>query len=251
MKKIMNWLRSGWHRIGASLTLTVLIVVLSTCVYAASIAKEVMEYSQTNVMLVNPDTGGGGSGWWVDNDTFVTACHVVGIQLLSFEREEYEGSETGRMEKTVVEEVVPEAQVSNTDGSVVLNLKVVSCNFETDVAVLKRQWLRSDSEFTPIANGGRQAEIGEELFCSGYGLGFQLHTTLGHYWGEQNQYEDPYDLGTCPTIFGDSGSPAVVLRDGVVYWVGMRQAIPAAKDTFVEHLVLLGPLENIEKELQR
>lgn len=251
MKKIWNWLSNGWHRVGATIALTVLIVfLLASCASIptrAALPATVVSWSQDNVMHVNGDNGGMGSGWWIDNETFITACHVVGVQLRSYDRQQG----TGKLVKTIVDEVSPEAQVGNDDLSTTLNLKVQSCNFENDIAVLKRQWLDSDSDFTAYSTTGVVAEYGERVYCAGYGLMLNMHITEGHYMGTTMKYSEGDKLITCNTIFGDSGSPAMVYRSGKVYWIGPRQAVANGGGHPISHLTLIHDAPAVMGEVNR
>jgi len=250
--KIMNWLRSAKHRIAATLVITFITLFLLACSpvaksYTSHLPMTVIDWSQNNVMTVNADNGSMGSGWWIDNDTFITACHVVGIQLHSYDRPDPEGP----MILKLVDEIAEEAQVASHDMSVVLNLKVQSCNFDTDVAVLKRQWLASDSDYKAYNTSSAQSFIGENVYCTGYGLMLNLHTTTGHYQGPLTRKDSRgHDLVTCPTIFGDSGSPALVLRSDGVHWVGIRIAVANGMGTPISHLTIISTVDQVEAELK-
>lgn len=212
---------------------------------------QVVEWAETNAMHVGTP-GGSGSGFWVDNETFITACHVVGAEYL------YYGDPDGDGQKQSYEifEVEPEAQISNSDLSVVLNLAVKSCDRATDIAVLKRQWLTSDSEFTALPSfyAHPNPKRGEAVYGAGYGLNERLHITFGHWQGESryiNEYRDrPAHIITAPTIFGDSGSAAVRLHNGRVEIVGIRQAIRNSGQGPVAHLVFVSDSMDIHQQVE-
>ena len=222
-----------------------LMLTISTYTIAASIPYTVTKWSQDNVFTVDGDNGGVGSGWWIDNETFITACHVVGQAGDYYTYDEH--SDTWQWLYTEI--VSPEAQVANQDRSVVMNLKVESCNFDNDIAVLKRQWIASDSEFTAPVTYGIEPYQGEEVFCSGYGLSLNLHTTVGHYQGDiTREGAEGYELVTCLTMFGDSGSPALVFRSGKVYYIGVRQAVANGGGHPIEHLTMITDARTILEE---
>ena len=216
-----------------------------------NIPVQVVSWSQTNAMHVAVNNGSG-SGFWADNDTFITACHVVGTEYM------YYGDPDGDGESQSygVFEVEPEAQVSNSDLSVTLNLAVESCDQQTDIAVLKRQWLESDSEFTalPTYLAHPNPEFGEVVYGAGYGLSERLHITVGH-WQSTPRYEEDRPrsrfIVTMPTIFGDSGSPALRLHNGRVEVVGIRQAIRNSGQGGVTHLTIVSDAMDIHIQIEK
>jgi len=215
------------------------------------IPPQVVTWAETNAMHVGTPNGSG-SGFWVDNETFVTACHVVGQEYLSWRI----NPKTLEGESYVEFEVQPEAQVSNSDLSVSLNLAVKSCDRDTDIAVLKRQWLVSDSKFTALPSfyAHPNPELGEAVYGAGYGLSERLHITIGH-WQNETRYSRgdrsrPTYIITAPTIFGDSGSAALRLKDGRVEIVGIRQAVRNTPAGVIPHLVFVSDAMDIHTQVE-
>ena len=207
---------------------------------------EVVQWSQDNVYLVNADKGTG-SGFWYDNETFLTACHVVSYSWMS-----YTWDETNKkMIKKDHFEVDVEAIIHSYDNKDNYHMAVISCDKEKDIAILKPWSKWSNKKKTKIAPIPKQ---GKAVWGPGYPLAMRLTITEGHW---QSKDAGPYDyLVTSPTIFGDSGSPVVSFVDGEIQIVGMRQAIRGERGMgMYTHLALVaaGPtlLEHLDQYNER
>ena len=235
-----------------------LLLTLTACVTiepvrdANDIPTAVTEWAQHNVMSVFTHQRGFGSGFWVDNETFVTACHVVGS-------EEYvktgDASDDWEVQWVVQNEVL----IANWDVSTSLDMAVVTCNRETDIAVLKRQWYPSDSHFTalPTVLAHPNPEQGSTVYGAGFGLMEQLYISVGH-WQNQPIYSkhDREYMITAPTVPGDSGSPALDYTHGVVRVVGIRQSGRTFSDgysppVFIPHLIKVSDAMTIHSEIEQ
>lgn len=167
--------------------------------------------------------GGTGSGFWVDKNTFITACHVVGRNYLGY----HKNKETGELELTEWFEVAEVVNLSNTDGSKRLNAQVISCDQDQDLAILKT--LPGEAaeveNYLPLYHG--QVPQGTLVFGGGYPLGWRLTITHGLWQGPimaNSKYINFY-RHTAPTMFGDSGSALIAYLEGKWQIVGIRQAI--------------------------
>lgn len=177
--------------------LIAILFILTGCVSTPSqdIPPQVVEWSQANVWKIMAG-GTTGSGFWIDNETMLTNCHVIGD------------------EKKVL--------VQSSDLKLNKKMNVVACNTNMDLAMLKYR----DSEelnFTPVETviSNEMPRDGRMLYGPGYPGGFPLHITTGHW---QRKVDDGY-LATLVTFMGDSGSPAIIWDGKKVVVVSMRAEV--------------------------
>ena len=236
----------------------VLLLTLSACVTiqpvrdANDIPPDVTHWAQNNVMSVFTLHQGFGSGFWVDNETFVTACHVVGS-------EEYVKTGDAPNDWEVQWVVQDEVLVATWDLSISLDLAVKSCNQTTDIAILKRQWYPSDSDYTALTAvyAHPNPEQGSTVYGAGFGLMEKLYISVGH-WQHKALYPD-HDRNymiTAPTVPGDSGSPALDYKNGVVRVVGIRQSGRLYRSgysppVFIPHLIKVSDAMSIHAEVEK
>ena len=177
---------------------------------------------------------GTGSGFWIDNETVITACHVVTTDL----RYSPEGA-------------VPEVFVKNNTGELVFRFRIATCDAKSDIAILKRQFRPEEPPLllgsTPIMSTipkGRPT-----IWGAGYPLNLPLIITEGEWQQlvDRTTGNKGYVV-TAPTIMGDSGSPVLIIIDGRIWIAGIRQAIvglpgPMGSRDYVTHLtfVMDGP----------
>ena len=215
----MKWLRNRLSKIKTGFALVLLATVVgcatSSTFVVPTVPDPVVQWAEENVYKVLPDMGGSGSGFWVDEETFMTACHVVSYMYYQWEQGK-EGSPWRKKEVFVIDEM---ATVKSHDELENYAMMVISCDRETDLAILK-PIAKKNLGAGGVVNG--VPERGTAVWGPGYPLGMGLTITTGHWQSHDQKYDY---LITTPTIFGDSGSPAVILEDGVVKIVGMRVAI--------------------------
>ena len=157
---------------------------------------DLLEWGKRNVWHVET-SGGKGSGWFLGNSVFITACHVV------------LGDET--------------PLIVNHNRTKEIETQKVSCNEATDIAVL-----HVDSDYRPLTTylSKEEPRQGARVFGVGYPLNFPMVITEGHIQvPDENQFKTGAVLFTAPTISGDSGSPLVRVVGGQIVVVGVRLAI--------------------------
>jgi len=196
------------------------------------IPEQVVDWAQQNVWAVAV-RGGSGSGFWITDKTFVTACHVV--------YREY--AEDGI------------SALVQLDSTELIPMKIDTCNVDTDIATMSK--LFDDTEFfadpTEILYP-QDLKQGKAVWGPGFPLGKEMVVTTGHL---QNQVgQDPFWIITAPTIFGDSGSPAVTIVNGRVAVIGIRVSIAAARVSWtqsvpVTHLTRISSIENVIDEIHK
>lgn len=177
---------------------SILISLFVSVVSANDIPKPIVDYAETNVwQVMDEDRGGSGSGFWLNETTFMTACHVVN------------GSEL--------------VYVTDVNLQYIVYLDVTACDEELDLALLKYTYPE------PIEFNIKQTVIGDypnrgkAVYSPGYPLGGTMLITYGHWQGGMHPLDPSFDsFVTLPTTFGDSGSPVLALIDGVVNIVGIR-----------------------------
>lgn len=213
---------------------------------AGDIPQNVVDWSRNNVMLVDPNMAKMfGSGFWIDNETMISACHVITLPLETWENDPV----SGRIVKVIEKERAEWVMVSNDDLSVMLEMEVVYCNDDNDIAIFKRKWLDTDSEFTAFDTPGAVAKFGQEVWCSGFGLSIGNYITVGHFQGPVRAYDTDEEFVTCPSTYGDSGSPAFVVVDGQVQWIGIRQSLAMGKRAAIPHLPFIRNVEAVNRAL--
>lgn len=179
--------------------------------------------------------GGYGSGFWIDSDTMITACHVVGKEYYVYERNEV----TKELDVTTVFEIAEVALAYDNTGFYAEYMIPVSCDRDQDIAILKRTDSRTEYEpiILPIYSGN--IPIGKTLYGGGFALGGGLTITVGHYQGSVKHPDyTTYSRNSTPTIMGDSGSPLIAFIDNHWYYVGIRQAIRNSGQGLVSHLAM-------------
>ncbi len=174
---------------------------------------QVMQWSQTNVWKVITEFGRG-SGFWINDNHFVTNCHVV----------------NGR--DTVI--------IENYTETLFLYAGVSNCDENADLALLT---IHNTEGFKPLQTyilPDRLAQ-GKAIYGVGYPLGLRLTIVEGHaqLWYSQG----PGQGITAPTIFGDSGGPALYIENGIVYVAGIRSRVFIVPVMFIRvpvpHLALM------------
>ena len=195
-------------------------LLLAGCVSIPTndIPDEIVEWSQTNVWRVRAELKG--SGFWYDDKTFITTCHVIGD--------------------------ANEAVVNDYQKKWVVYLDVISCNKVADIAILQ---LNVSLDFTPQKTIllSQETKQGKFIYGAGYPLGYGLKINPGYF---QLQSELELDMAgytvSVPTTTGDSGSPVFIIKNGEVVVLGMRKAV-FAPYTFIEGTMFYGGAVRIER----
>ena len=193
------------------------------------IPPKIMSWAHQNIWQVGTSAGSG-SGFFLDDDTFITACHVV-----------REG--TFNTEGNLI------VLIRNQRDTRVIQMTLQECWGDEDVAVLTpTEHKHSDKVTTsPTPLALEVPRQGKVVYGVGYPLGMPLTATLGHI---QNKLElGPKKISwlvTTNTIMGDSGSPVLALIDGKVQVVGLRSAIRVIPQgmglrAFLPHLTIMVP----------
>lgn len=226
------------------LCLALFLGLSSATAHNNNVPKEVLKYAHDSIYEVRTEAGMG-SGFWVDDNTFVTACHVVSQTLLSYERDE----KTGEMIKTTETEIMQEVFVNESQGWLRVPVTVVSCDTAQDLAILKPEYSYTHrADVLPVYTG--VVPVGTEVFGVGYPLGINLITTQG-YWQGVYRYDNMRNIITAPTISGDSGSPVLAFVEGKWQIIAIRQAIVATKQTgMVMHIGLVTAGNLIQDHIQ-
>lgn len=211
-------------------------LLLVGCVSAPTrdIPSPIVEWAQENIWKVATPQGAG-SGFWVDDDNFLTACHVV------------KGSD--------------EIAIIRLTDSVFIPMDKISCNERVDVALLRVKWEN------PLPRGrgapiGR-AKMGQAVYGAGFPTGSDLSISSGHWNGRETIYStERFPNGmytaTLPTINGDSGSPVLTFSHRKVQIVGIRLVIRrinvyagfAAIGIPVPHIAGIGGSESLQTALR-
>ena len=190
----------------------------------------VSSWAQDNVWMIQ-SRGGTGSGFSIDEDTVITACHVV--------------------------ENSKEIILINNQDTRLIEMEVQSCNKDLDVAVLK--WKGGDALNSTFTGFHPVPAPGKGVWGSGFPLGAELLTTQGHmglYDTSKHNYKSKFYYITAPTVPGDSGSPAIAIFDGVPLVIGVRAAIRVMPLGFtgmamINHMALIAPTKSILKEIHK
>lgn len=199
LDKIENWLNKFQIK-----TITIAVLVFFCLVFylsptsSAGMPPQVVKWIESNVYKVVVykellGTTQSGTAWWIDDQTLITNCHVV------------TGSDT--------------AVIESFDQLFVLPVDVTTCDPIKDIAILKtKDGDRGQIEKTRVTP---HAKPGDQIYSGGYTFGKGLNLNTGIY-----QHEIGNKRGfSIPTAPGDSGSPIIIIRDGEVYVVGMRQSV--------------------------
>lgn len=197
------------------------------------IPEEIVSWAQNNVWkITHLKTLGSGSGFWIDDHTMITACHVVKTAKVVMGRDAFN--------KHSVE------------------LSVRSCDEEKDIAILDLYNAREPvvihhSKVKLWTKGVKQGKV---LYGPGYPLGERLTITWGHQQLSVTIPETDIVVNnvTTTTIMGDSGSPVLLYRNGVVYVVGIRIQIRGLNmgygaTDFITHLTRIVTPQNLEEAL--
>ena len=223
------------------------LLVAASIVSAADIPKEIITTAVANVFHVYTESKGSGSGFYIGDDKFITACHVL----------------DGNKVATLVDK----------DKKHILTADVLSCNDENDIAILS---IKDDPyNSNAFANKppkliGQYPELGQTIYGSGYALGFQLLHVDGHW--QDLIYNTPVGkiaIISVPVIYGDSGSPVFPYIDGELVYIGIRLQLmtwPIDQDSgnvehegedappvdygFVSQISIIGLSETILEELE-
>ena len=218
-----------------SLGLLALVLAFSGCSTRSNpgdLPSEVVEWAEANLWQVLTPLGTG-SGWFYDENTAITACHVVN------------GSKSIQLYNKLTDEY--------------LYFRIVSCNKELDIAVLKRM------DVLNVINLAIKKTIielespkrGQIIYGPGFPLGEQLVITHGHMQFAKDEGERAGQwLTSVPTIFGDSGSPVVRLKNGRVVVSGMRLSIRGVPQgfgmtSFITYMTLVASGISIQKEITK
>ena len=218
----------------------VALLFVSCAVLADDVPPSVVSWSHTNVWFVEPPTGSG-SGFWVDDETFFTACHVASTTVKDY-GDDGKGNEVWHEEFVIHEKI----NIETYDGSQQMEMIVESCDVETDIAVLRSANGTKPRGVATTHIARSAPPQGTEVWGAGYGMG-EYYIASGHW---QSMSASKWTLGkyvvTVPSVFGDSGSPLFTETNGVVTVVGMRQALRSyAESTVIPHLTLTCPPEQL------
>lgn len=193
------------------------------------IPDKVVAWSLDNVWKVHSGRGSG-SGFALNDNYFITACHVV-------------------------DGVKEDPVVTNGRDTRLIMLEVISCNKDVDVAVLKVKYPEDSLDASPGNHLWKGATLGKGVWGAGHPLGMNLVITEGHYGsGAEGSRIPNAVIITSPTIMGDSGSPVLALHNGRVVVIGLRVAIRVVRVGFagmnlVPHLTIMTPATNIIKAI--
>ena len=188
------------------------------------IPDQVVEWSQTNVWKVITFLGRG-SGFWINSNHFITACHVV------------------RGYDTVLIEDVTEKTI--------LYAAVTNCDAEKDLALLT---ISETEGFTPLPTDfvPGMLPVGRQVYGAGYPLGNKMIITSGH--AQKYIPQSRAQVITSHTIFGDSGSPALRYFRGRVSVAGVRVRIASVPSGFssvpLPNMALMVPSPTVTRYLR-
>lgn len=167
-----------------ALVMTLALMFLGSSVIAHSerdIPLRVVNFAETNVWKVKHEIMGisHGSGFWVNDTTMITACHVVNGQDVVF--------------------------ATNWDRTKGTPLDVLICNYKKDWALLKINVNDApiDGVLEPIVS--HVPKPGTSVITIGYPGDAPLYMTWGHYQRKKNGLH----YYTAPTVGGNSGGPLV------------------------------------------
>lgn len=217
-----------------AVALTLLITgcnALPTHPAAGDIPPQIVEWATKNVWRVEKATGTA-SAFFINNRQLVTACHVV--------------------------DDITEGVVGNYNKSQVIAFNVVSCNKETDVAILDRDFgveVDFTTSKTPVSDV--LPREGRRVYGAGYPLWWDLTIVQGNFG---KVVYTPYSGGrrytsSVPIMFGDSGSPLLSIRHRRVYVEGVRIEITGFIEwrapIYVPHMAMSNSGKDILNELNK
>jgi serine protease Do len=193
------------------------------------IPEQVVQWSKDNVWKVHAG-GGAGSGFALDKDTVITACHVV------------EGRDG-----------VLDVFLTNDMDTRVIWMTVHSCDTDLDVAILKRHF--GDKLYPAQTTLHQGLPQGRAVYGAGFPMGMQLLITQGHMQQIVQDAANTRKFITAPTVPGDSGSPVLAVVNGEVVVVGIRVSIRVMQWAWrnvqlVPYLTSISPTSNIIKVLR-
>ena len=154
-----------------------LLAMLSFPAFAADIPEPVTHYMWENVYEVRSGFGGA-TGFWVGETTFITACHAISVNVHIQEIDEKSGEMVERQEHRIADSVV----IQDITGELRHSMLVVSCDQDTDLAILKPNMLsyrHTSNAMLPIFKGW--VPQGEEVFSCGYPLNKGFICGVGHW----------------------------------------------------------------------
>lgn len=219
------------------LTLVSAALLVSTA-NAADIPQKAVQTLQDNVFWVQTEHYGYGSGFWVNSQTMVTACHVVSNELPILPS----GYEL---------EVAEFVDVWDRANQNRYKMRVALCDTIYDIAVLKTvNGQEYESDYIPVHD--LIPKQGKEVFGGGYPRGGSLIITHGHWEGVSKYSEGLYDV-SAQISYGDSGSPLIAFYDGEWKVVGIRLRVQLENKTgsTIPHLSMAasGPIINTRLEM--
>ncbi len=208
-----------------ALILSILFLTGCTVLPDGSIPRSIVSWSETNVWQV-VSARSAGSGFWLNNRTMLTNCHVV------------------KGETTVT--------VENNDRSLVLPMTVRACDSDEDIALLiytPDEPLPFQPQPTHISQDN--PEDGQILYGPGYPVGGSMVITSGHYFGKDDRFGGRYIVSTT-VFFGDSGSPAIYIDNfGRVTVAAIRSGMRGIRSGFgafyITHLGTVKDTKAIQK----
>ena len=202
-------------------------LIARTAMPDGSIPRKIQTWAETNVWQVDTKFSAG-SGFWVNQTQFLTNCHVVA------------GTEA--------------VTVENNNRSLVLPMVVTVCDKDKDIALL--EYKQGDAPFTPLPTviASDNPKPGQILYGPGYPLAGSMVVTTGHYMGPDPRWGNRVVI-TPTVIFGDSGSPALMMDwRGRVVVVGIRSGMRGFRNGystfFVTHISSIKDSAQVNKFLR-
>ena len=178
------------------LYLLLIVLLLAGCATTGGYSRlpdQVTEWLEHNTWRVEAPKSGG-TGFWF-NGTFITACHIV--------------------------EKFPVAYIHNIDRTEMTLANVSSCDSVYDIAVLTPtdhpNNMTAGFEPYPIKLADEMPRPGTLVYSAGWETG----GPLGFSYGVLNSKSDYGYEAAMQMVYGDSGSPALALRDGQVELIGI------------------------------
>ena len=182
----------------------------------------IIDWASTNVVKVHVGLGTSGTAWFITPTKLITACHVTGSWV------------TGN--------------ISPEGDSKMYPFKVLACNKQDDIALLELTGDLPNSVPTIIAMN--TPELGQATYGAGYPTALPQIVTHGHWQRQAGPIlEGSYvDLGHA--LGGDSGGPIMVLEQGVVTVVTLREGVyKTSNDQTHENITFVVDPEKLRKFL--
>ncbi len=183
-----------------TLVITVVIVLISALFLASCVTVQNRAYPEIVVDWVEANSyqvvteHGRGSAWWYDDTHLMTACHVV-----------------SRGDTAIVQD---------KDLIHVLPVKVIACDKDLDLAILEYSEAEK-MQLLPTIISDELPRVGDIIYGGGYPFGWQLSISDGH-WQQKDRTGSNRYRTSILNVPGDSGSAALVIRDGRVVVVAIR-----------------------------